>query len=263
MGAYGKLRSGPLDDADIQAIVSFLRARGPRTKPLPVSALRGDAVRGATLYPEHCASCHGSETERKTALSLFNPELLAAASPDFLRYAIVHGRPPTPMPAFGKLLTPQDIEDLVAYLGKKKKAAPASSTAPREVPKDLPVVINPKGRAPSFTLREERFVSVDTVKQALAEKRRMIIVDARSPSDWLDFHIPGSIPMPYYNNPAELDRIPNDGTWVIAYCACPHHASGAVVDALRARGHKRTAVLDEGILVWKQRGYPLDGQLKQ
>jgi cytochrome c oxidase cbb3-type subunit 3/ubiquinol-cytochrome c reductase cytochrome c subunit len=69
--------------------------------------------------------------------------------------------------------------------------------------------------------------------------------------------------MPYYNNPAELDRIPNDGTWVIAYCACPHHASGAVVDALRARGHKRTAVLDEGILVWKQRGYPLDGQLKQ
>jgi cytochrome c oxidase cbb3-type subunit III len=263
MGAYGKVRSGPLDDTDIQAIVSFLRARGPRTKPLPGSTLRGDPVRGATLYPEHCASCHGSEVERKTALSLFNPELLAAASPDFLRYAIVHGRPPTPMPAFGTLLTPQNIEDLVAYLGTKRKAAPAASTAPREVPKDLPVVINPKGRAPSFTLREERYVSVDVVKQALAEKRRMIILDARSPSDWLDFHIPGAIPMPYYNNAAELDRIPNDGTWVIAYCACPHHASGAVVDALRARGYKRTAVLDEGILVWKQRGYPLDGQLKQ
>ncbi len=263
MGAYGKIRSGPLDDADIQAIVDFLRARGPRVKALPGTALRGDAVRGATLYPEHCASCHGTEVERKTALSLFNPELLAAASPDFLRYAIVHGRPPTPMPAFGRLLTPQDIEDLVAYFGTKKKAAPAASAAPREVPKDLPVVINPKGRAPSFTLREGRYVSVDAVKKALAERRRMVIVDARSPADWLDFHIPGSFPMPYYNNGPELDRIPNDGTWVIAYCACPHHASGAVVDALRARGYKHTAVLDEGILVWKQRGYPLDGQLKQ
>jgi cytochrome c oxidase cbb3-type subunit 3/ubiquinol-cytochrome c reductase cytochrome c subunit len=264
MGAYGKIRSGPLDDADIQAIVSFLRARGPASKPLPTSSQRGDAVRGATLYPEHCASCHGTEAERKTALSLFNPELLAAASADFLRYAIVHGRPPTPMPAFETLLTPTDIEDLVAWLGTKRKATPAASASAQsnEVPKDLPVLINPKGRAPSFTLREERFVSVDAVKKALAERRRMVIVDARSPADWLDFHIPGAISAPYYNT-AELGRIPNDGTWVIAYCACPHHASGAVVDALRAKGYKNTAVLDEGIIVWKTRGYPLAGQTKQ
>ena len=48
-----------------------------------------------------------------------------------------------------------------------------------------------------------------------------------------------------------------DGTWVIAYCACPHHASGEVVDKLRGRGFKHTAVLDEGILFWKQQGYPV------
>jgi cytochrome c oxidase cbb3-type subunit 3 len=263
MGAYGKVRSGPLDDSEIQAIVDFLRARGPRAKALPGSTLRGDAVRGATLYPQHCANCHGTEAERKTALSLFNPELLAAAAPNFLRYAIVHGRPPTPMPAFEKVLPPQDIEDLVAYLVSKKPPPAPASSAPLEVPKDLPLVINPKGRAPNFTLREDRYVSVDQVKKALAERRRMVIVDARSPADWLAFHIPGAVPIPYYNNGPELERIPNDGTWVIAYCACPHHASGAIVDALRARGYKRTAVLDEGILVWKMRGYPLDGQTKQ
>ena len=53
--------------------------------------------------------------------------------------------------------------------------------------------------------------------------------------------------------------MPNDGTWVVAYCACPHHASGEVVDELRRRGYEHTAVLDEGILVWAQKGYPVEG----
>jgi cytochrome c oxidase cbb3-type subunit III len=62
--------------------------------------------------------------------------------------------------------------------------------------------------------------------------------------------------IPYYAV-TELDRLPNDGTWVLAYCACPHHASGMVVDELRKRKFKNTAIIDEGILVWKQKGYPL------
>jgi rhodanese-related sulfurtransferase len=64
--------------------------------------------------------------------------------------------------------------------------------------------------------------------------------------------------MPYYDT-AKLERIPNDGTWVVAYCACPHHASGAVVDALRQRNYPHTAVLDEGILFWREHGYPVEG----
>ncbi|HEY3499220.1 MAG TPA: rhodanese-like domain-containing protein, partial [Polyangiaceae bacterium] len=63
-----------------------------------------------------------------------------------------------------------------------------------------------------------------------------------------------------YHDANRLERIPNDGTWVVAYCACPHHASGEVVDALRARKYPNTAVLDEGILFWKDKGYPLAGE---
>ncbi len=256
MGAYGKNRSGPLDENDLRALVAFIRSHGSSRAALPSSNLRGDPVHGTVVYHDECEKCHGTETERKTALSLLNQELLAGASPEFLRYAIVNGRPPTPMPAFGKVLTPQDIEDVLAWL-ESKKTAPLPHLA-LEVPKDLPVVLNPKGKPPNFTLREDRFVPADQVKQALAEHRRMVIADARSPADWIDTHIPGAISIPYYQN-NELDRIPNDGTWVIAYCACPHHASGALVDALRQRNYKHTAVLDEGILVWKSRGYPIAG----
>jgi rhodanese-related sulfurtransferase/mono/diheme cytochrome c family protein len=257
MGAYGKNRHGPLEEADIAAIVAFLRSHGPRAVSLPSLTLRGDAVRGGVLFYDQCEKCHGTPTERKTAINLYNPEFLASATADFLGYAIVNGRPPTPMPAFGAQHMPaQDVADLVAWIESKRVAPPAP--VPAEVPKDLPVVINPKGKAPSFTLRDDRFVPAAQVKQALAEHRKLVIVDARSPADWIGFHIPGAISGPYYDVKA-LERIPNDGTWVLAYCACPHHASGAVVDYLREHGYKHTAVIDEGILFWKAQGYPLAG----
>ena len=96
------------------------------------------------------------------------------------------------------------------------------------------------------------------MKAALDAGQRLVVLDARAPSDWLDSHIPGSLPAPYYDL-TKLDVVPKDGTFIVAYCACPHHASGAVVDELRKRGFKQTAVLDEGILVWKQRGYAVVG----
>lgn len=121
-----------------------------------------------------------------------------------------------------------------------------------------PVVINPGGKHPEFTLRGDRYVSIEQVKDALEAKQRIVIIDARATSDWLTMHIPGSVSVPYYLF-SRLDEMPRDGTWITAYCACPHHASGVVVDELRKRGFKRTAVLDEGILEWKKRAYPTEG----
>lgn len=259
MAAYGKSRGGPLADHEIDAIVKFLRAKGPAYRPLPEAPLTGDPLAGERLFKQQCRSCHGGPNQRATAPQLHNPEFLAQSTPGFWRYAIRHGRPPAPMPAFGETLTEAQIEDVVAWLGKlagRTSAAPPPASA--EVPADLPLVINPKGRPPSFVLREGRFVSAEQVKNALAQKRRLVIVDARTPSDWLQLRIPGSVPIPYYDT-EKLERIPNDGTWVVAYCACPHHASGEVVDALRKRNYPNTAVLDEGILFWKDRGYPLAG----
>jgi cytochrome c oxidase cbb3-type subunit 3/ubiquinol-cytochrome c reductase cytochrome c subunit len=72
----------------------------------------------------------------------------------------------------------------------------------------------------------------------------------------LNLHIVGAISTPYYDKKS-LDDIPNDGTWVLAYCACPHHVSGQVVEELRKRGYKHTAVIDEGVFAWQQKKYPV------
>jgi cytochrome c oxidase cbb3-type subunit III len=259
MAAYGKLRGGPLEDTEIGAIVEFLRSKGPAAAVLPELKVTGDAAKGAALFKRQCQSCHGSAKSRGKAPQLHNQEFLAAASPAFLRHAIVHGRPPTRMPAFERRLSASQIDDLVAWLGSLRSSPSAAQRPNPGVPADLPVVIHPKGKPPEFSLREGRFVSAAQVKQALDAKRRLIVIDARAPSDWIQFHIPGALPIPYYDA-AQLDRIPNDGTWVIAYCACPHHASGEIVDALRRRNYPHTAVLDEGILFWRTSGYALEGE---
>jgi mono/diheme cytochrome c family protein/rhodanese-related sulfurtransferase len=259
MAAYGKARGGPLDDPQIAAIVRFLRSKGPPARPLPKLAASGDAARGGALFARDCQKCHGSAREPGKAPQLHNQELLAAASPAFLRHAIVKGRPPTRMPAFEKRLTPREIDDVVAYLMSARTRAPSATPIAAAAPGAQPLVLHPRGKAPEFSLREGRFVSAEQVAKALADKRRLIIVDARSPSDWIQFHIPGAVSIPYYD-PSPLDRVPNDGTWVVAYCACPHHASGEIVDALKRRGHANAVVLDEGILVWRRSGYPLEGE---
>jgi mono/diheme cytochrome c family protein/rhodanese-related sulfurtransferase len=262
MAGYGTDVGGPLGDRDIADLVHWYRSHGPGLRPLPPVA-GGDAARGAQLYAAACQTCHGDQANRGTAPHLANPTFLALASPEYIRYAIASGRPGTPMEAFAGKLTDAQIDDLVAFVRSWAKPPPAPPTPPptsaAAAPKGEAVVLNPKGKPPTFTLRDDRFVPAAEVAKALKDKRRMIIIDARAPSDWLRERIPGALSIPYYE-PAGLSRIPpDDGTWVLAYCACPHHASGVIVDELRKRGYKHTAVIDEGILFWKKQGYPVEG----
>jgi cytochrome c oxidase cbb3-type subunit 3 len=258
MAPYGKLRGGPLDDEEVAAIIAFLRDKGPARQPLSSAPVLGDATRGEAVYASSCQRCHGTRTDRGDAVHLANLALLSAASDAFLRYAVVHGRSGTPMPGFRGVLGEDEIDNVVSFLRTWAVPLPPERTVAPEPPPLGEVVINPRGKNPEFTLREDRFVPIDDVKKALDAKQRIVIIDARATSDWLVMHIPGSISVPYYLF-TRLDALPKDGTWITAYCACPHHASGAVVDELRKRGFTHTAVLDEGILEWKKRNYPTVG----
>src|SRR5262249_23286149 len=151
-------------------------------------------------------------------------------------------------------------DDVVAYVRTLSKPAETAQLPPPTGKE--PLVLNPKGKDPVWkTVRSDpgskdpRYVSVDEVKQALADKRRMVIIDARPPSDWMRGPAFGAVWI-RYQDMKRLDQIPKD-VWVLAYCACPHHLSGVVVDELWKKGHKRALILDEGILEWHRRGYPV------
>jgi cytochrome c oxidase cbb3-type subunit 3/ubiquinol-cytochrome c reductase cytochrome c subunit len=246
MASYSKQRGGPLDDEDIADITRFLRDHGPVRVALPKTSSYGDAARGEAVYASTCKQCHGTRDDRGDAVHLANPQLLASATDPFLRHAIAYGRPGTPMPAFEGALSEEQIDNVLAFVRTFSVPPPVAPSHPP----------NPSGGAPDFKLRDDRFVPIDQVKAALDAKKRVVIIDARAVPDWYAMHIPGSISVPYYSF-ARLDQLPKDGTWITAYCACPHHASGAVVDELRRRGFTHTAILDEGILEWKKRDYPI------
>jgi cytochrome c oxidase cbb3-type subunit III len=257
MAPYSAAYGGPLTDEQILQIVAFVRSKGPAAEPL-VAVAKGNAAAGKPLFDKHCATCHG-DSPKRTAPRLDLPSFLHIATDSFLDYAIRVGRPGTPMLAFDKTLKQGQINDIIAYLRSFQNPEP-TAILPPPTGKE-PMIINPKGKQAAFTLRDERFVPAAEVAAALAAKRRLVILDARAVSDWRLGHIPGAIQMPYYemvkDGTSRIAEIPKDGTWVLAYCACPHHASGEVIDELRRRGYPKTAIIDEGITFWGKQGYPM------
>ncbi|MCB9597639.1 MAG: c-type cytochrome [Sandaracinaceae bacterium] len=266
MSAWSRAHGGPLNDTQIEAIRVYLRSwqRTPRAN-VEETVVEGDARRGRLIYVLQCAECHGARGEGVDAVALANPAFLATASDGFLQYAVSHGRTGTRMVAFRDRLEPEQIDDVVAFiraLGDPAAVAGALRPPPEPVPDlpalaDMQLVINPQGRPAHFTLREDRFVPAADVQRELERGRRIVILDARATSDWLRQRIPGALPVPFYELDAIAAELPRDGTPMVAYCACPHAASGHVVDALRRQGFTNTAVLDEGIDFWAQQGYPI------
>jgi cytochrome c oxidase cbb3-type subunit 3 len=261
MAAYGKAMGGPLDDAKAEELVRWLRGQGPALASLAAPG-KGDAAAGEKLYVEYCRTCHGDTKTRGEAVHLANVQFQQSATDAFIRYAIDKGRPTTKMPAFGTVMTPQQLDDLVAFVRTFGGAAQAVGALPAPTGKE-PLVLNPSGKDPVWKhLRNDpansntpRFVAADELKKALDEKRKLIIIDARPQSEWMRVHIAGAVSIEYFQ-PSRLAEVPKD-VWAIAYCACPHHLSGIIVDELIKRGHPNALVLDEGINVWHQKGYPV------
>jgi cytochrome c oxidase cbb3-type subunit 3/ubiquinol-cytochrome c reductase cytochrome c subunit len=268
MAAYSKAVGGPLDDAGVDRLVGYLREQGPPVRSLPAPAA-GDVAAGSATYAKRCFGCHGDATSRGEGISLANPQFQAAASDAFVRHAIVNGRPGTKMESFASQLTDAEIDGVVSYVRTLGRGGAAQVALLPPPTGSEPLVINPSGKSPSFQLRAEpcppgdasckpepRFVSVEQVAKAVAAHQRMVIIDARPPSEWMRVHIAGAVSIPYHDM-KRLAEVPKDGTWIIAYCACPHHLSGIVVDELRKRGYTHAVVLDEGINDWHRRGFPV------
>jgi len=199
MAAYGKHLGGPLDNAAIDRMVTLLRGHGPSAKPLPPVG-QGDPAKGEPFYTQLCKPCHGDATTRGEAPHLANRQFLANASSSFIKYAVVHGRPGTKMEPFAQKITSDQIDDIVAYvrlLGDPATAKIDQLPAPTG---SEPLVINPNGKAPRFVTTGEgnKYVSAAQVAAALAAKQKLVIIDARPPSDWRQVHITGAVSIPHY-----------------------------------------------------------------
>ncbi len=259
MSGWSHGKGGPLSDADVTSLVAFIRgfqARPP--EELSAEKVTGDAARGTPVYKKFCESCHGAEGRNGKYIAL-GGELLAVANDDFLQKSIERGRPGTPMLAFDKL-GKTATSDLVALLRTWQKPVEQITELPPRPGALKNVVINPKGPQPNFDAKAD-FVPVDLVKKEIDRGATVIIADARAPSDYVRAHVVGAISVPFYEVEAYAKQIPKD-RYILTYCACPHAVSVKARDTLRKLGYARAAVLDEGIMVWRDRGYGVRGGAK-
>jgi cytochrome c oxidase cbb3-type subunit 3/ubiquinol-cytochrome c reductase cytochrome c subunit len=264
MSPWSMARGGPLSFEDASSLVAYIRTwqKGPSEtiESRTGDASTGSAERGAPIYAAQCAKCHGKQGKEGKYGALANPELLASASDGFLATTIERGRDGTPMPSFAGKLTKAQIDDVVALLRSWKRPPDETPPLPPRPGELASVILNPQGPQPAFEAKTD-FIKVDDVKKQVDRKATMVIIDARPPSDYARMHVAGAISVPFYEVEAYAKQLPKD-RYIISYCGCPHAESGKVRDGLRTLGFTRTAVMDEGLYAWRDRGYPVRGGAK-
>jgi cbb3-type cytochrome c oxidase subunit III len=127
MPAWSVDYGGPLTDEGVREVVAFLRAWEPTAPEIKPAVFVPDPGRGAVLFASTCAICHGDQgagTERAPRLN--DPGRLKALSDDWYRDVIRNGRPAKGMPTWGTVLSPEQVEDLVALIAAWRAGTPVS-----------------------------------------------------------------------------------------------------------------------------------------
>jgi cytochrome c oxidase cbb3-type subunit 3/ubiquinol-cytochrome c reductase cytochrome c subunit len=256
MSAWFVGRGGPLLEADVRALIAFLRSwQKQPSVVLDEHRATGDRARGKALFKQTCESCHGAKGPN---VRIRDRAWLAHASVGFLRHAIRKGRAPTTMPGFESSLGEPGIEDVLAYLTSLPAWPTPGELSAAQQPPPLPlgpVPLNPKGPAARGFHVYPEMTPVDVVHAQLVRKARMALLDARVPSDYAQGHIAGAVSVPFYDPAPYLGALPKNA-WLVCYCGCPHAESGALAEKLVTAGFKQVTVLDEGLGDWMAKGYP-------
>jgi len=258
MSAWSISRGGPLSPEDIDELIKFLRTwrKGPPAV-LDERPVAGDLKRAEELYARECSGCHGARGVGGPNVHIGNPQLLQVASNGFIRYALKNGRPGTAMKSFAETLGEQGIEDLTGLL--RSWANPEPPPPPPAPPPPIPlgpVPLNPRGPDPVGFKKSPETTSMDVIHAQLKSGARMVLLDARAPSDYMNQHIAGAVSVPFYDPSPYLAKLPKN-SWLVCYCACPHAESGALAAKLQEAGFKKVTVLNEGLGAWAGKKYPV------
>ena len=137
MPAFAESAGGNLTDAQVNAIVSGMRARwakgdvlaGQNAPPYKASQ-GGNADDGKRVYAMACARCHGATGQKPgPAGSILDGSFLALVNSQTIRTTVVAGRPDLGHPDWrnyvqGHPLTDSDVNDVTAWLMAQRPANP-------------------------------------------------------------------------------------------------------------------------------------------
>jgi cytochrome c oxidase cbb3-type subunit III len=122
MPAWAKSQGGPLTDQQVDALVDGIYQNWAKPENFKnatlltytAGAATGDVANGKRVFLKKCFACHAKGA---AVGPVTEPSYLSLVSDQYLRSAILAGRPDFGMPDYrGFALTEQDVTDLSAYL---------------------------------------------------------------------------------------------------------------------------------------------------
>jgi cytochrome c oxidase cbb3-type subunit III len=134
MPPFAEEAGGTITDLQIDILSEAMQTRWSRPQDFagisipPYSGALGDPYRGQMTFETYCAGCHGSGgTGGAKAGSVVDPAFLALVSNQHLRTMVIAGRADQGIPDWrsdspGRVMTPQEISDTVAWLSKHRES---------------------------------------------------------------------------------------------------------------------------------------------
>ncbi|MBM2850060.1 MAG: hypothetical protein HW418_3002 [Anaerolineales bacterium] len=136
MSPFGAAYGGPLSDDEVDALVAFVRgwqANPPVELPSEVSPGQA-ALTGAQIYTDVCSRCHGPNGEGGLGPALADANFQAQYDNQALFDEISQGHEATPMIAWGEILTPDQLEQLVRFIRSFKLITVETTGTPSAPP---------------------------------------------------------------------------------------------------------------------------------
>jgi mono/diheme cytochrome c family protein len=131
MAPFGSAFGGPLEDDEIDAIVTYIRSweNNPPVELPPEVAVKGEiTLAGDEIFDALCYQCHGpDENGVRVAPSLGDPDFQASNTDQDIYDIINKGHEATSMIAWGEILSADQITQLVEFIRQLPPEEPGTA----------------------------------------------------------------------------------------------------------------------------------------
>ncbi len=139
MSPFSTAFGGPLDEEDIDAIVTFIRSweQNPPVELPPEVAGTEVTLSGPDIYQAVCAQCHGDDGEGGIGPAFADPKFQSQWTDQEIFDTINLGHEATVMIAWGEILSAEQIHELVLYIRQLGSGLEATPEGPPSFSQDI------------------------------------------------------------------------------------------------------------------------------
>jgi cytochrome c oxidase cbb3-type subunit III len=176
MPSWAQAYGGPFTDDEVRDVVAFIRSWEPTAPPASSRPRPADPERGAALFASACFACHGPDGHGAGAPAVNERARLNQFDDEWYRQTIAQGRPARGMPTWGTVLSPRQIDDLVALFAAWRRGETITAVTPADEYLQLALMALTRGDLPNAEYYLENAIRVTAPVQMAATRGALALV---------------------------------------------------------------------------------------